>query len=98
MPSIVNIDVSYSSEITIYLFTYHSLVQIMFFFTHNAMLKLKRFPYFTLSIENYDTVAYLLKARTVEPEKQPLLANGCEITSDAKQQIFNKQVYAAVVE
>jgi hypothetical protein len=22
-------------------------------------------------------VAYLLKARTVEPEKEPLLANGC---------------------
>jgi hypothetical protein len=26
------------------------------------------------------TVAYLLRARTVEPEKQPLLANGFEIT------------------
>jgi hypothetical protein len=25
-------------------------------------------------------VAYLLKARTVEPEKQPLLANGSETT------------------
>jgi hypothetical protein len=27
-----------------------------------------------------DTVAYLLKARTVEPEKHPLLANGSETT------------------
>jgi hypothetical protein len=26
------------------------------------------------------TVAYLLKARTVEPEKQPLLVNGSETT------------------
>jgi hypothetical protein len=26
----------------------------------------------------YHIVAYLLKARTVEPEKQPLLANGSE--------------------
>jgi hypothetical protein len=43
-------------------------------------------------------VAYLLKARTVEPEKQPLLANGTETshktnnrTSIARQQILNKQ-------
>jgi hypothetical protein len=28
-----------------------------------------------------DIVAYLLKARTVESDKQPLLANGFEITS-----------------
>jgi hypothetical protein len=27
-----------------------------------------------------DIVAYSLKARTVEPEKQPLLANGSETT------------------
>jgi hypothetical protein len=98
MPNIAKIDASYSSEITIYLFTYHSNIQIMFCFTHNAMLKQKRFPHFTLSIENYDTVAYSLKARTMEPEKQPLPANGCETTSAAKQQILNKQVYAAVVE
>jgi hypothetical protein len=25
----------------------------------------------------YNNVAYLLKARTVEPEEQPLLGNGC---------------------
>jgi hypothetical protein len=27
-------------------------------------------------------VAYLLKTRTVEPEKQPLLDNGCVIFND----------------
>jgi hypothetical protein len=31
------------------------------------------------------TVAYFLKARTVEPEKQPLLANGSEITFVSRQ-------------
>jgi hypothetical protein len=31
-----------------------------------------------LSVE--DTVAYLLKARNLEPVKQPLLVNGCETT------------------
>jgi hypothetical protein len=40
-------------------------------------------------------VPYLLKTRTVEPEKQPLLANGLETdngtTSVARQQILNKQ-------
>jgi hypothetical protein len=93
MLSITKLDVSCSSEITIYLFIYHSQVQIMFCFTHWALLKLKRFPYFTLSIENYDTVTYLLKARIVKPGKQSLLANGCETTSAAKQQFLNKQVY-----
>jgi hypothetical protein len=62
------------------------------------MLKLKHFQYFTLSSENYDTLRYLLKARTVEPEKQPLLANGSETTSAARAQIINKQVYSAVAE
>jgi hypothetical protein len=28
-------------------------------------------------LEQMNTVAYLLKARTVEPEKQPMLGNGC---------------------
>jgi hypothetical protein len=31
------------------------------------------------------TVAYLLKARTVEPEKHPLLANGSEATFVSRQ-------------
>jgi hypothetical protein len=34
---------------------------------------------------------YLLEARTVEPDKQPLLANGSEITSAARQQILNSE-------
>jgi hypothetical protein len=34
-----------------------------------------------------DIVAYLLKARTVEPEKQPLLANGSETTVVSRQRI-----------
>jgi hypothetical protein len=42
------------------------------------------------------TVPYLLKARTVGPEKQPLLANGSEITFAVRQQILNKEIYAAV--
>jgi hypothetical protein len=32
-------------------------------------------------------VAYLLKARTVEPEKQPLLVNGCETTFVSRQRL-----------
>jgi hypothetical protein len=32
-----------------------------------------------------DTVAYLLKARTGEPKKQPLLANGSETTFVSRQ-------------
>jgi hypothetical protein len=32
-------------------------------------------------------VAYLLKARTVEPEKQPLLANGSETTFVSRQRL-----------
>jgi Na+/melibiose symporter-like transporter len=35
-------------------------------------------------------VAYFLKAGTVEPEKQPLLANGSETTFIARQQVQNK--------
>jgi hypothetical protein len=36
-------------------------------------------------------VAYLLIARTVEPEKQPLLANGSETTFISRQQPWNRQ-------
>jgi hypothetical protein len=39
-------------------------------------------------------VEYLLKARTVEPEKQPLLANGSETTFVARQRL-GKHVPAA---
>jgi hypothetical protein len=38
--------------------------------------------YFTLSI-----VAYLLKPRTVEPEKQPLVVNGFETTFVSRQRL-----------
>jgi hypothetical protein len=38
-------------------------------------------------------VAYLLKARTVEPEKQPLLGNGC-ITRSSGVTIGNGVFYA----
>jgi hypothetical protein len=38
-----------------------------------------------------NTVAYLLKARTVEPEKQPLLANGSETTFFSRQRSRNRQ-------
>jgi hypothetical protein len=39
-------------------------------------------------------VTYLLKARTVEPEKQPLLANGCKTTILSRQRLI-KNVPAA---
>jgi hypothetical protein len=39
-------------------------------------------------------VAYLLKARTVKPEKQPLLANGSETTSVYRQRL-GKHVLSA---
>jgi hypothetical protein len=40
-------------------------------------------------------VAYLLKVRTVEPEKQPLLANGSETTFVCRQ-LLGKHVPAAM--
>jgi predicted house-cleaning NTP pyrophosphatase (Maf/HAM1 superfamily) len=40
-------------------------------------------------------MAHLLKARTVEPEKQSLLVNGSETTFVSKQQILNKNKYTA---
>jgi hypothetical protein len=40
------------------------------------------------------TVAYLLKARTAEPEKQPLLGNGSANTPVARQWFSNRQVIA----
>jgi hypothetical protein len=40
---------------------------------------------------HFNNVAYLLKARTVEPEKQPLLANGSETTFVSRQRPRNKQ-------
>jgi hypothetical protein len=43
---------------------------------------------------NEDIVAYLLRARTVEPEKQPLLANGSE-TKFVFRQRLRKYVPAA---
>jgi hypothetical protein len=39
-----------------------------------------------------DIVAYLLKPKTVEPEKQLLLANGSETTFDSRQRSRNKQM------
>jgi hypothetical protein len=39
----------------------------------------------------FDTVAYLLKARTVEQEKQPLLVNGSETTFVSRQRPRNRQ-------
>jgi hypothetical protein len=42
-------------------------------------------------------VEYLLKARTVEAEKQPLLTNGSKTTFVVRQQIINKQVYTALL-
>jgi hypothetical protein len=38
------------------------------------------------------TVAYLLKARNAEPEKQPLLGNGSANTPVARQRLNNRHV------
>jgi hypothetical protein len=46
------------------------------------------------SLEHTVTYTYLFKARTVDPEKQPLLANDSEITF-ASTQRFGKYVPAA---
>jgi hypothetical protein len=46
-------------------------------------------------VRTKNIVAYLLKARTVEPEKQPLLANGSETTFVSIQRL-GKQVPAAM--
>jgi hypothetical protein len=43
----------------------------------------------------YNTVAYLLKARTAEPEKQPFLANSSESTFISGQQL-SKHIPAAM--
>jgi hypothetical protein len=43
----------------------------------------------------YNIVAYLLKARTAEPEKQPLLVNGSEPTFISGQQL-SKHIPAAM--
>jgi hypothetical protein len=43
------------------------------------------------SKEEEDNVAYMLKTRTVDPEKQPLLANGSETTFVSMQRPRNKQ-------
>jgi hypothetical protein len=40
-------------------------------------------------------VSYLLKARTVEPEKQPLLANGSETTFVSRQRPLNNETTSA---
>jgi hypothetical protein len=45
----------------------------------------------TFCKSNRKILAYLLKARTVEPEKQPLLANGSEITFVSSQRLRNRQ-------
>jgi hypothetical protein len=42
------------------------------------VLNLRFFHDYRRRVSSINTVAYLLKARTVEPEKQPLLANGSE--------------------
>jgi hypothetical protein len=49
--------------------------------------------YFFLDVSEYtnDIVAYLLKAITVEPEKQPLLENGSGTTFVARQHIHDKR-------
>jgi hypothetical protein len=44
----------------------------------------------------YIIVSYLLKARTVEAEKQPLLANGSERTFISRQRPQNKARQTAV--
>jgi hypothetical protein len=42
-------------------------------------------------MHSFSAVAYLLKARTAEPEKQPLLVNGSETSFVSRQQLQNRQ-------
>jgi hypothetical protein len=48
---------------------------------------------FFLGVSEYidDIAAYLLKAKTVEPEKQPLLENGSETALVSRQRPRNRQ-------
>jgi hypothetical protein len=52
--------------------------------------------YLAINNSSKDIVVHLLKTRTAEPEKQPLLVNGSETTFTARQENLNKQVNAAV--
>jgi hypothetical protein len=58
-------------------------------------IKWRSFPFHAENLYGCQVsiVAYLLKARTAETEKQPLLANGSEITFVSRQHILNKQEY-----
>jgi hypothetical protein len=44
----------------------------------------------------YSIVAYLLKARTVEPEKQPLLGNACNIHACNNRGIVGNRCYGKI--
>jgi hypothetical protein len=68
-----------------------SCVSLYLFEVHSTMLSviilqsIKVIQVTSHSSVGLHVVAYLLKARTVEPEKQPLLVNGSEITVIARQ-------------
>jgi hypothetical protein len=51
----------------------------------------KSFPIFIFHHIFFSIVAYFFKARIVEPEKQPLLANGSETTLVSRQWPRNKR-------
>jgi hypothetical protein len=81
------------------------LITLLYSWSLNNILSTYNGKYFELATTNNlinlsylssqnNFVAYLLKARTVAPEKQPLLANGAETTFVSRQRL-GKHVPAA---
>jgi hypothetical protein len=59
---------------------------------HLKIFKVYYFKHAVVTTAAYfNILAYLLKAKTVEPKKQPLLANGSEITFVSRQLPKNRQ-------
>jgi hypothetical protein len=59
--------------------------------TGNALQSKNRFHFQGNIVKANSTVVYLLKAKSVETEKQPLLARGSETTFISRQRPRNKQ-------
>jgi hypothetical protein len=75
-------------------------VSIYVFVVHSTMLPVRLQSIKVIQVTSHSSVglhivAYLLKVRTgiVEPEKQPLLANGSETTFVSRQQPQDKQSF-----
>jgi hypothetical protein len=83
---------AYSSGLYLFSFFHHLLISLSVLF-HCPFLFLLPFPLNVLLFRPIYIVAYLLRARTVEPEQQSLLANGSE--TFVSRQRLGKHVPAA---